>query len=88
MQGHATGVTQCPCCPHPDETLEHLFECTNPKLMKQKDTLINELRSKGKAKGIPSAIMEALCRMLYDVINSNTPTLPDHPTLKAAFSRR
>jgi hypothetical protein len=84
MQGHATGVTQCPCCPHPDETLEHLFECTNPKLRKQKDTLINELRSKGKAKGIPSAIMEALCRMLYDVINSNTPTLPDHPTLKAA----
>jgi hypothetical protein len=52
--------------------------------MKQKDTLINELRSKGMAKGIPRAIMEALCRMLYDVINSNTPTLPDHPTLKAA----
>jgi hypothetical protein len=24
MRGHVTGITQCPCCPHPDETMEHV----------------------------------------------------------------
>lgn len=84
MQGHATGVTQCPCCPHPDETMEHMFRCTNQRLMPKKDELINEIRKKGMAKGIPRAIMEVVCRSLYDFIHSNPPTVPENPTLAAA----
>ena len=84
MQGHATGITQCPCCPHQDETMEHMFRCTNQRLMMKKDELINGIRKKGMAKGIPRAIMETVCRSLYDFVHSKTPTVPEHPTLAAA----
>ena len=85
MQGHATGITQCPCCPHPDETMEHMFKCTNPRLMTKKDELINDIRKKGMAKGIPRAVMEVVCRCLYDFIHSNPPTIPGNPTMAAAM---
>lgn len=52
--------------------------------MRQKETLINEFRTKGIAKGVPRVIMEALSRMLYDFVHSNTPTVPDQPSLAAA----
>ena len=84
MQGHATGITQCPCCPHPDETMEHMFKCTNPRLLAKKEELINDIRKKGMAKGIPRAIMEAICRCLYDFTHSNQPTIPENPTIAAA----
>ena len=84
MRGHVTGITQCPCCPHPDETMEHMFKCTNRNLMKKKDELINDIRKKGMAKGIPRAIMEAVSRSLYDFVHSNTLTIPENPILAAA----
>lgn len=62
MQGHETGIMQCPCCAHPDKMMEHLFQCTNSALMLKKETLlIIDIRKKGIAKGVPQAIMEALC---------------------------
>ena len=66
---------------HPDETMEHMFKCTNQRLMTKKDELINDIRKKGMAKGIPRAIMEVVCRRLYNFIHSNPPT---NPTLAAA----
>lgn len=84
MQGHATGVTQCPCCHHPDETMEHLFKCTNTELMEKKDALVNDIRKSGMAKGIPRVVMEAICRMLYDFVPLRGPTIPEHPSLARA----
>lgn len=85
MQGHETGIMQCPCCAHPDKMMEHLFQCTNSALMLKKETLlIIDIRKKGIAKGVPQAIMEALCRLLYDFIHSNTVTVPVHPTLEVS----
>jgi hypothetical protein len=52
--------------------------------MEKKDELINDIRKKGMAKGIPRAIMEAVCHSLYDFVHSNTLTIPENPILAAA----
>ena len=84
MQGHATGITQCPCCPSPDETMDHLFRCPHRALMQKKDDLITSVRSKGISSGIPRVIMEAICRLLYDFVHGRHPQIPDHTSIAAA----
>jgi hypothetical protein len=85
QQGFITGMTtQCPACRHPDETMEHLFKCNNAALMVKKDALIVEFRTKGIAAGIPRAIMEAICSLLYAFIHETEVTIPEHPGIAAA----
>ena len=83
-QGFITGSTQCPACRCPDETMEHLFKCTNTALMVKKDALIVEYRTKGIAAGIPRAIMESLSGLLYAFIHGTEVTIPEHPGIVAA----
>ena len=84
MHGHATGNTHCPGCPCTDETMDHLFRCPNEVLMKKKDDLVTQIRTKGISNGIPRVIMETLSRILYDLIHGNVSTVPDHPSLARA----
>ena len=84
MHGHTTGITQCPGCGQPDETMDHLFQCTNKILMEKKDNLINIVRSKGLKLGVPRVLMEAICRMLYDFVHAREPVIPDHPGIAEA----
>ena len=83
MHGHATGNTQCPGCPCPDETMDHLFRCQHVKLNEKKDDLITSVRTKGISGGIPRVIMAAICQLLYDLIHGNTSAIPDHPSFLA-----
>ena len=52
--------------------------------MVKKDELIVEFRTKGIAAGIPRAIMEAICSLLYAFIHGTEVTMPDHPGIAAA----
>ena len=81
MHGHATGNTQCPGCPCPDETMDHLFGCPHTELMAKKDDLITSIRTKGISSGIPRVIMETICRLLYNLIHGNNWAIPEHPSL-------
>lgn len=84
MHGHTTGNTQCPGCKHPDKTMDHLFQCRHKTLMAQKDSLIILVWAKGIKIGIPQAIMEVICRLLYDFVHALEPTIPEHPSIAEA----
>ena len=84
MLAHETGNSQCPGCPHPDETLDHLFRCTNPRQVEQRRTLLLSLRKAGLAKGWPRAILEALLQLLQDFVDGEQPSLPSHPQIRVA----
>ena len=84
MLAHETGNSQCPGCPHPDETLDHLFRCTNPRQVEARHTLLLSLRKAGLAKGWPRAILEALLQLLQDYVNGEQPHLPSTPQIRAA----
>ena len=66
MLAHETGNSQCPGCPHPNETLDHLFHCTNPFQVEERRTLLLSLRKAGLTKGWPHVILEALLQLLQD----------------------
>ena len=52
--------------------------------MVKKDALIVEFRKKGIAAGIPRAIMEAICNLLYSFIHDTEVTIPEHPGIATA----
>ena len=87
MQGHETGNSHCPSCPCHDESMDHIFQCPHRGLMMKKDDLINLVRSKGIQSGIPRAIMEAICHLLYNFVHGITPTVPEHPSIAAVHSQ-
>ena len=60
------------------------FKCTNATLMVKKDALIVEFRKKGIAAGIPRALMEAICNLLYSFIHDTEVTIPEHPGIATA----
>ncbi len=51
MQAHITGQAQCPGCVCPDETMDHIFRCTNRVLGKKREELLLNLRAKLLAAG-------------------------------------
>lgn len=84
MLAHETGNSQCPGCPHPEETLDHLFRCPNPRQVEEWQTLLLHLRKAGLTKGWPSVILEALLRLLQDFVTGDQPTLTSNPQIRAA----
>ena len=73
MQAHLTGTSQCPLCPHPDETLDHLFHCPHPVLTAKREELLEHLRKKGLKSGTPRPLMDILIGLLDSYIRTTTP---------------
>ena len=84
MQAHSTGLSQCPGCPCPDETMDHLYQCSNTAAKKTRDEALATVRRKGMSYGIPRAIMEVIITLLYDFTQSTNTVPPQHPRLAAA----
>jgi hypothetical protein len=61
MQAHSSGLAQCPLCPFPDETMDHLFHCSHPELKCKRELILEELRKKGLKLDIPQVIVETIC---------------------------
>ena len=86
MLSHMTGNSQCPGCPHPDETLDHLFRCPNIVMRKRRDTLLLDLRTSGRKQGWPRPILEALWTIIHDFCEGQATTLPQHPQIREAVT--
>lgn len=86
MQAHITGRARCPGCVCPDETLDHLFHCSNRILANKRDELLKTLRRKFLAAGIPWAIAEALFDLLSAYLTNTTPVVPSHPEIARAVA--
>jgi len=78
MLAHMSGNAQCPSCPHPDETLDHLFHCPHPLLQCKRELILEQLRKKGLKLQVPYAIVSAWCCILRSYFD-DTP-LPDFGT--------
>ena len=77
----------CPCCGTPDETLEHLFICTNPELTLIKTNGIREAVRKCSAQNLPNRVTLAFFDMMLDYINGRDTHIQQdmHPTIKRAI---
>ena len=86
MQAHSSGPAQCPLCPFPDETLDHIFHCPHPVLKCKRELILEELRKKGLKLDIPRVVVEALCGLLREYIWGEEVSHHDDPSLHAAVS--
>ena len=73
MQAHMTGTKQCPSCPHPDETLDHLFHCPHPTLLAKREELLEHLRKKGLKLGTPRVVMDTILLLLQAYFTGSPP---------------
>ena len=64
MHGHVTGLKQCPACAHPDETLDHLFYCRHPALVRARAQALQSVRQKGKSLHMLQIFVETFFGML------------------------
>jgi hypothetical protein len=64
MYGHITGLQQCPACTHTDETLDHLFHCRNPALVRSRTSALTALIKKGKTLRLPFTFTDTIRGML------------------------
>lgn len=72
MQGHMTGNKQCPACTHNDETLNHLFQCTHPSLVRTRTDTLATARMRGQKLGINATVLTALCDLLQEYFTGKT----------------
>jgi hypothetical protein len=86
MQAHITGRAQCPGCLCTDETLDHIFHCTNRTLKVKREELLLNFRQKVLATGIPRVITEALYDLLFAYIQNNEPPTHSHPEIARAMA--
>ncbi len=84
MQAHMTGNAHCPGCPHPDETLDHMFRCRNVRLVRLRASILTELGKKTLRLGIPRVVRDALLQILWDYTSGSTPVLPRTPCVRRA----
>jgi hypothetical protein len=86
MQAHITGRAQCPGCRCPDETLDHMFHCTNRLLITKREELLLDCRKKMIAGGIPRAIAEALYGLLFAYVKGTEPPSHSNPQIAQAMA--
>ncbi|KAL3762232.1 hypothetical protein ACHAWU_004770 [Discostella pseudostelligera] len=79
MQAHITGISHCPSCTHPDETLDHIFHCPHPILTQKREELLEHLRKKGLSLRIPPPVLDAIVNLMGSYI-SLMPMDPTHPS--------
>ena len=61
-----------------------MFRCPNKTIANKRDKLLIALRERGLNIGFPRPVMEALSKLLYDYINRNQGTIPQHPDIAQA----
>ena len=78
MQQYITGINQCPGCECKDETIMHLFRCTNPQMQKKREEIITQFHKKGLKKKVPCHVLEAFCHVIKTECNGETNYEKDH----------
>ena len=58
MHGHTTGITVCPGCGTPSETVDHLFLCSHPLMHTARDTSFALFRAKSRRLDLPIDFFE------------------------------
>lgn len=85
MVGHATHLTQCPGCPCTDETFDHLFHCTHPKM---RAILIDRMQALEKymtKARLPRAFSQPFNTFLQAYLDGNDPPDIEAPLAQEAF---
>lgn len=76
LLAHTMGISQCPGCPHPDETIDHhLFQCPNRTLSEECSSLLSSLRKEGLKLGWPRPVLDGIIQLIQDFIEGSPPTL-------------
>ena len=82
MLSHMTSNSQCPGCPCPDETLDHLFHCPHLAMATTRNKIIATFRKKGLKRHIPRVVIDAISTMMTDYFDQIHSPLPTFPSLR------
>ena len=89
MQAHISGTAQCPSCPYPDETLDHLFHCPHPLLQCKRELILEQLRKKGLKLRVPYPIVSTWCSILASYFDDTPlPEFEPHEIRNAVLSQQ
>jgi hypothetical protein len=72
MRTHITGMSQCPGCRCPDETIEHFFQCPNPIVKKKQQEIVQQLRKKGLKAKIPKQVLGLLTDIIISQLDGTS----------------
>ena len=78
MYGHITGLRQCPSCAHSDKTLDHLFHCRHPALVRARASALTALIKKGTTLRIPFTFTDTIRALLRSYFNEQVYTYRRH----------
>lgn len=84
MQGHITGLQQCPGCKHTDETLDHLFHCRHPTLIKTRTKIFKTTSTKCTQLKLPRIFIQGLCGVIRAYFDKTDYTHNDNIHIAAA----
>ena len=85
VRRHVIHTTQCPGCACPDETIAHIFQCSNPMMVSKREEIIAALRKKGLRK-LSRKILHTIADFIqqYSEGGEMRPTTTNHPAILAA----
>ncbi len=88
MLGHTTGVTICPGCGTPSESVDHLFECPHPLMRTARDTFFSLFRAKCRRMDLPLDFFEAFSGYVHWALTGDTRPITNSTTLTYAIRQQ
>ena len=68
MHGHSTGVSACPGCGCPSETVDHMLLCPNPQMRQARDVAFSVFRAKCRHMDLPMMFFTDITGYLKSVL--------------------
>ena len=88
MHGHTTGVTVCPGCGTPSESVDHLFECPHPLMRSARDTSFLLFSTKCRRMDLPLDFFEAFSGYVRWALTGDTRPITNSTTLAYAIRQQ
>ena len=90
MRQHITGISQCPGCPCGDETIRHVFQCPNERMIATRKTALATMLKEGIKQKIKRPVMEAICHLILSESTTAPNLILDHhsPAIKEAIEQQ
>ncbi len=85
MVGHSTQIRQCPGCTEMDETIDHLFHCSHPRMRQTINERMIELKKFLRRSRAPRSFATPLIVFIQSYIDNNSHPITENALAQEAF---
>ena len=78
MRSHISGLKQCPGCPCPDETIEHMYRCPHKDAAAARLELLTTAKKAGTKARIPLHILDAFLEIVQSCFDDRECQVPEN----------